>query len=113
MIGSFPHRRFQLWEYHVSHGSMLIRSPRGPENATTVDLVFVGVEYVSAPRHLRGLELVDATAEDVSRATTAIGRPIENSRVYVLKVGDQRHLVVAVSGRLDENTHDMFDSPFT
>lgn len=31
MIVSYPDRRFQMWEHRVSHGSLLVRSPRGPE----------------------------------------------------------------------------------
>ena len=33
MIADFPDRRFQLWEYRVSHGSLLIPSPKNPEAA--------------------------------------------------------------------------------
>jgi hypothetical protein len=52
MNTSFTDRAFQLWEYKVSHGSLLIRSPKGPEISTNIDLVCVGVEYPAAPRHI-------------------------------------------------------------
>ena len=64
MIASFPDRRFQLWEYRVSHGSLLLRSPRGPEISHNVDIVFVGVEFLCAPRLFRGLELAQGTEEE-------------------------------------------------
>jgi hypothetical protein len=46
MSVSYLSRRFQLWEYRVSHGSLLVRSPKGPDATTNVDLVFDGVEYI-------------------------------------------------------------------
>lgn len=36
---TFPDRRFQLWEYWVGHGALLIRSPKGPRAETNVDFV--------------------------------------------------------------------------
>jgi hypothetical protein len=39
-------RYFQLWEYQVSHGMLLLRSPRSPEHQTNLDVLFHGVEYV-------------------------------------------------------------------
>ena len=50
-------RNFQLWEYHVSHGSLLIRSPKRGEDTKNIDIVFAGVEYMALPRHLKSVEL--------------------------------------------------------
>jgi hypothetical protein len=52
MSATYPDRRFQLWEYRVSHGSLLIRSPKGPDAEMNIDLVFSGVEFVACPRTL-------------------------------------------------------------
>ena len=43
---SFSGRTFQLWEYRVSHGSLLIRSPKGEDVAMNIDIICVGVERV-------------------------------------------------------------------
>ena len=65
METSFKDRAFQLWESKVSHGSLLIRSPKAPSVSENIDLVCVGVEYLAAPRHMKGLDLVEATPEEI------------------------------------------------
>ena len=66
-------RAFQLWEYHVSHGSLLIRSPAGPEFETSVDMVCVGVEYLSAPRHLGEIDVSQASTTEISSSQLIAG----------------------------------------
>ncbi len=112
MSSAFVDRRFQLWEYRVSHGSLLIRSPRGPGVEQNIDLVFSGVEYVACPRMLRGLELQTATPCDVERARDAIGGDVVAERVFVLVSGGRRNIVVAAGCRVTEHAGDIFDSPF-
>ncbi|HUY45680.1 MAG TPA: hypothetical protein VMV92_08140 [Streptosporangiaceae bacterium] len=112
MSGAYPERRFQLWEYRVSHGSLLIRSPKGPDAGTNIDLEFSGVEYVACPRLMRGLELAQASSGDLRRVRDA-GVALEDpDKVFVLLSGEGRHLVVASSCLVSENTGDIFDSPF-
>lgn len=111
MIASFPDRRFQLWEYQVSHGSLLVRSPRGPTVARNIDLVFTGVEYLQAPRHLVGVVLEHGSVEDRAATRTAMGGA-EAGRVYVLVSEGRRHLIAAADCTIDENDRDIFDSPF-
>lgn len=110
MSAVFPDRRFQLWEYRVSHGALMIRSPKGPDAETNVDLVFSGVEYVACPRMLRGVELVTATAKDVRRAGDGFGPVVAPDQVFVLLSAGVRHLVVAASCHVSENTDDIFDN---
>ena len=108
----FPDRRFQLWEYRVSHGGLLIRSPKGPDEVVNVDLVFDGVEFISCPRLMRGLRLDAPGADDIRRVQNA-GREIGPAdKVFVLVSRGFRHLVVASSLRMNEHDGDIFDSPF-
>ncbi len=109
---AYPERRFQLWEYRVSHGSLLIRSPKGPDAGTNIDLEFSGVEYVACPRLMRGLEFAQAGSADLRRVRDA-GVALEApDKVFVLLSGKERHLVVASSCVVSENTGGIFDSPF-
>lgn len=108
---TFADRRFQLWEYRVSHGALLIRSPKGPETETNVDFVFSGVEYIACPRMLRGLELGTVTPEDVDRVTERFGRVVPPDQVFVLVSAGARHLVVATSCVVNENLDDIFGIP--
>ncbi|POZ50297.1 hypothetical protein [Methylovulum psychrotolerans] len=56
---TFLGRTFQLWEYHVSHGSLLIRSPKSLDEATNIDIICSGVDYLSAPRFIYNLEITE------------------------------------------------------
>ncbi len=41
---SYPDRRFQLWAYTVSHGSLLLRSTKTDDEPTRVDVLFRNVK---------------------------------------------------------------------
>ena len=98
--------------YRVSHGSLLVRSPKR-DGAGNVDLVFVGVEYVSVPRHLRGVTVEEGGAKDIAGAAAAISKnEAKEERVFVLVSEGQRHLVVAAHCSVSEHDRDIFDSPF-
>lgn len=112
MKTSFTDRAFQLWEFKVSHGSLLIRSPRGPEKQKNIDLVCVGVEYLAAPRHLRGLEIQDATTAEVQTISQLLGKDVQPTNIRIMVSQGQRFPIVAASFRISENEGDIFDSPF-
>ncbi|WP_308797713.1 hypothetical protein [Agromyces silvae] len=111
MNADYSDRRFQLWEYRVSHGSLLIRSPRGLDATRSVDFIFVGVEYLAVPRVFRGLSL-DAHRESDRVAVTAEFGPFEIDRLRVLVSAGKRFPIVAAGLRVEEHEGDIFDSPF-
>ena len=105
-------RRFQLWEYRVSHGSLLIRSPMGPEEQTNVDVLFDGVEYIGCPRMMRGLSVREGRVDDELQAEACVGAVILPERLLVLVSEGVSYYVVASACRVEENQADIFDSPF-
>jgi hypothetical protein len=111
-MSAYPDRRFQLWEYQVSHGALLIRSPKGPSAEVNVDLVFDGVEFLSCVRLLRGVEVVRAETDDLRRVSDSFGEVSDPDQVFVLLSDGVRHLVVASSLRIAEHDGEIFDSPF-
>lgn len=111
MIAAYPDRRFQLWEYRVSHGSLLIRSPKGPKADSNVDLIFVGVDYLAVPHTLEGVVVDHGTAEDVAAVDAAFGK-VASGRVFALLSQGRRYPIVAVDCQVGENDADIFDSPF-
>jgi hypothetical protein len=113
MRANYPDRRFQLWEYRVSHGHLLIRSPKGPDAEMNVDFVFSGVEYIACQRMLRGLAFVEVIADDVRRVSEAFGPVVAPDQVFVLLSAGTRNLVVAASCHLSENLDDIFDVDLT
>jgi hypothetical protein len=118
MKATFTERAFQLWEYQVSHGQLLIRSPKAPatetspELLTNVYLVCLGVDYMAVPRHLRGLELLPPTSDEIRHLEGLLGRAIAPDNIRIFASGGKRFSVVASSFALSENDWDIFESPF-
>ena len=108
-------RTFQVWEYEVSHGQLLIRSPKSPasrtspEQLTNVDIICLDVEYMSLPRVLRGIEFARPTSGETSELERILRRRIEADRVNILQSEGSRFFVVALSLSMSENDWDIFD----
>jgi hypothetical protein len=112
MNANFPSRRFQFWMYRVSHGELLVRSPRDGDHDENVDLIFVGVEYVDLPRHLPGVTVDTPTPDEVQWVSGRVGRPVEASKVTVVVTEGRRHLVLASFFKSETNNLDLFEYPF-
>ena len=105
-------RKFQLWEYHVSHGSLLIRSPAGPGFPTSIDIICVGVEYLSAPRHLGEITFSEATNREIRMLEEVLTKKLLPQRVWAIQGSMGRFLIVAAALKVQEHLGDIFDSPF-
>jgi hypothetical protein len=111
-------RTFKVWDYQVSHGQLLIRSPKAPatekspEFIVNVDLVCVGVDYMAIPRAFLGLELVVATSDEIRDLEVLLGKSITTDQVRILASEGKRFPVVASSFSVSENDWDIFESPF-
>ena len=110
-------RTFQVWEYQVSHGQLLIRSASIPEETESgtrenIDLLCYGVEYMALPTILAGVELGAATAEEISYLEQLLGGAVAPTRVRILISRGRRYPVVAAAFYLSRNDWDCFDSPF-
>lgn len=112
MSTDYPHRRFQFWMYRVSHGELLVRSPRDTENDENLDLIFVGVEYVDLPRLLLGIKVDVPTPADLNWLAGHVGRSVQASNVTVLETQGRRHLVLASFFKIEMNKLDLFEIPF-
>lgn len=111
-------RTFKVWEYQISHGQLLIRSPKAPaadgspELFTNLDLVCLGIEYMAVPCVLRGIEILPATADEIENLGVLLGKSVEPSTVRVLASRGRRFPIVASSIAFAENDWDIFESPF-
>lgn len=105
-------RDFQLWSYSVSHGHLLIRSPKDEQNPLNLDLMFAGLEYLDAPRCLPGLQLGESTPEEVVRAQDRLGRQVDKKHMFILVSNGRRFLAVAAALKVIESAMDIFESPF-
>lgn len=104
---------FQFWEYRVSHGCLLLRSPPTPTRAENIDIEFHAVVFVQLPRHLGSVSLCDPTALEIAHVQEQLGREFRDpTRLWVLSDGTRRHLIAAAAMRRTRNSLDMFESPF-
>lgn len=108
----FINRTFQLWEYRVSHGSLLIRSPHGIDATKNIDIVCIGVEYFAAPRFIRELELTEPTLDELKQLEQVLGKQLTASSVVILASCGRRFPIVAASFKVEENEKEIFESPF-
>src|SRR5258708_7111455 len=88
-------RKFQMWEYWVSRSQLLLRSRNASSQPRTIDLVFVSVDYIELPTLMSELEIVEASAEECTKAEHVLGRRVPTEQVFAFKTKDRRYLVVA------------------
>ncbi len=104
-------RDFQVWEYQVRQGQLLIRSPKsvrpGRAPGTNLDLYFVGVKYLAVPRHLHGVELLPPTPEEIQQMETLLGVSVPESEIKILASAGKRFAVVAIGLEASENDWDI------
>jgi len=106
----FFDRKFQVWEYQVSMGNLLIRSPRSDEMPTNLDLHFTGVDYLCLPRNFDGLALDVPTAGEIQMVEKAVGARLDH-RLWILVSGGNRFAVAGSQLFIRENDWEHFDSP--
>jgi hypothetical protein len=103
---------FQVWEYRVSHKQLLLRCPKTTDSSNNVDVMFYNVEYMGLPSVLPDLQIEDPDQEDIAFISSRLGKAVQMERVFVLKSGNHRHVVVAGGATVAENNMALFDSPF-
>ncbi len=112
MKAKFAARNFQFWQYRVSHGELLVRSPKDAVCPRNADLMFAGVEYVDLPRFLPSMEVEEPNNDDLARARERVGKPVERGSVFVLRSHGRHYIVVAAAVKMVESEMDIFESPF-
>ena len=113
IIAFFPDRIFQIWEYQVTHASMLIRSPKRKDDLENIDLIFSGVDYLNTSSIFRGLRVSRVDKERLSAIDNVPSRAFStSSELYLLETENSHHFISAVWCRLDQNTESMWYSPF-
>jgi hypothetical protein len=104
-------RSFQVWDYAVSHGMLLIRSP-GEGEQSTIDLVFHGTQFMSVPRHIGEMSVHDGDAN--ARLVLASLWPnfTDKDEVFVISCDGANHYVVAAGMKVTEHHNGVFWNAF-
>jgi hypothetical protein len=108
----FINRNFQFWEYKVSHGSLLIRSPKDIDYKTNIDIICVGIEYLAIPRYFKGLQIMDATDNELKYLGDILQKEIYKKSVLIIASVGKRFPLVLAGFKIEENERDIFHSPF-
>lgn len=92
-------QRFRMWEYIVSHSTLLLRHR---SDFTTVDIIFSGVGYLEIPDMFNGLIIGTPNAQEEERLLVRANKDEENGRLpdyrsYLLLTENRRFFVVAAS----------------
>jgi hypothetical protein len=99
-------RTFQVWDYTVSHGMLLIRSP-GDDEKPTIDVVFYGTQFMSVPRHIGEISVRSGDA-DARRAVASFWSKLaDRDEVFVITGNEATHYVVAAGVKVTEHHNGM------
>ena len=99
-------RTFQVWEYRVGHQELLLRSPRTNQQPKNIDMIFVGVDYMSVPTLLGSMQLNSPTEEDLQRIRTVFRKDIPSNLIRILVSHENRHVILAAGMKIVENDLD-------
>src|SRR6185295_3956130 len=102
-------RDFQLWDYTVTHKQLLLRSPRGPNVADNIDIVFWSVRYLNLQTALRGLAIDLASTQDAASVEAIFGGAPDVS-VIRIDTSEKQFFIAAGGFRVLQNDRDIFDS---
>ncbi len=109
----FGNRKFQVWDYWISHGQLLIRSPKRESIGCVknIDVRFTGVKYLEIPCTEFELQIEQPTEEEKNNLTARLERNLyRGENVFVLVCNGTRHYIIAGPITTEENDLDIFES---
>jgi hypothetical protein len=78
-------RRFQLWEYSVGHGQLILRSTKSSDVTTTIDVLFKNVAVLHLSAIMEGLSVSEATEEDRQRMCSRVElSELEGRKIFIV-----------------------------
>ena len=106
-------RTFQLWKYTVGHGQLLLRSTKGPNVPTRIDVLFKGVSEFHLPTLLSGLSIREASDDQIRDLCSLRESPSFNhGKVYRVKGTDFIGYVAALSCYCHEDEGEYYAPSF-
>jgi len=99
-------RSFELWDYHVSHRQLLIRSPMRDALPANIDLIFVGVSFLKCDTFFQTIELDLAQADEIAQ----LGIVVKDGVVYRIKSCGGDAWIAASQFKVLSNTLPIFES---
>lgn len=104
-------RGFQVWRYLVSHRQLLLRSNKGEDNDTRVEVLFKNVTAINLPTHLDGLTIEEPSDGDEQRLAIDFHPVLEpGQRIYRVRGLTYNGHIIAGAVFTAEDTGDYQDS---
>jgi hypothetical protein len=89
-------RKFQIWLYSVSHGQLLLRSPKGQNYQSQVDVLFKNVAFIQLPALFNGLAISELSLTEFEALNLSSGLlPVGDRKCFKLEGDGWRGVVVA------------------
>jgi hypothetical protein len=107
-------RVFRLWDFHVSHSYLLIRSNGGGQPKENIDLIFGAVNYVEVADILHGIEIrqnTEAPVIETLRERSGRAGPCSGLKAFEIKSKGRLFYVHAGSLLVFINTANPMESP--
>ncbi len=106
-------RSFRLWELHVGHSRLLVRSGRNyDDDSENVDLVFDGVVWIQVPDWLKGLVIREVSGEVAESVLRNVWFETQHVRVFELASQGRTYFVAASFLRIETNKRNPTESVF-
>lgn len=89
-------RPFQIWEYTVGHGQLLLRSPKAVNLPTRFDVLFKNVSAIHLPTTLDRLRISEANDEE--KVSPHLGLDVataQSRKIFVVRGSDFVGYVIA------------------
>lgn len=98
-------RKFEFWFYQISHGEVIIRSPKNEDDMLyhNIDISIGAVKYLELPFQFDGLRITEAKKEDVDYICLKLGKSVPEKEIIVLISKNKKYYIVASYYKILEN----------
>lgn len=105
-------RKFNITDFHISHGQMLIRSAKMNENEFNIDIIFYDVKFLQIPDFMKGISIKKAEINNNLLHYDSIRRKLNFKENFLFEVisEDEVFLIGASFFKVFENSLDFNES---
>lgn len=106
-------REFKFWFYQITHGEVIIRSPKNEDDKLyhNIDIYIVDVDYLELPYQFHCLRITEASKEDVEYISMRLGKSVPEKRIIVLVSENKKYYIVALYFKILENDLNEYELP--
>jgi hypothetical protein len=66
-------RMFEVWRYTASHSQLLLRSNKGADSTTRLEILFTNVAFMAVPPVMRGMTIVECGPDELPACLNGMG----------------------------------------